>query len=95
MGWEHRTAPITAARVSRIPNNRWVPFTTLYIPVVPSVGQGYIQIVVAAMFLPQEKSDVQGCIKVKLAVYRVMQGYEAVEIQLLTVALGGRISGSH
>jgi len=63
--WEQRTASITTDRVTRVPNNRWVPLTTPYIPLVRSVGQGYIQIAVAALLLPQEKCDVQGCIKVK------------------------------
>jgi hypothetical protein len=66
--WEHRTAPITAAVVIRTSNNRWVPFMTTYALPVPGVGQGYLQI--AALLLPQERSDVQGCIKVKFAACR-------------------------
>jgi hypothetical protein len=65
--WEHRTAAITAALVTRVPNNRWVPFTTPLTPLVRSVGQGYIQIAVAAVLLTQavgrtgmHKSEVGG-----------------------------------
>ena len=54
------------------------------------MGQGYTQIDVAVLLLPQEKCGDQGCIKVKLAVCRVTKGYEAVEIQLLALALGGK-----
>ena len=67
--WEHRTAAITAALVTRVPNNRWVPFTTPCTPLVRSVGQGYVQIDVAAVQLTQvvwrtgmHKSEV-GCVR--------------------------------